>query len=84
LADRADLGAVAQLIVDALRSVFDYPDAVASAIAPYAAAHGLRQGDGIRLLRWLLDLSGDPEADRWIAEAAAAEGKGSGSAGGVP
>lgn len=83
LADHADLGAVAQLIVDALRPVFDYPGAVASAIAPYAAAHGLRHGDGIGLLRWLLELSGDPASEKWLAEAAAADGEGSGSAGGV-
>ena len=83
LADREDLGAVAQLIVDALRSVFDYPGSVASAIAPYAAAHGLRRGDGIGLLRWLLELSGDPDRGTWLAEAMATEGKSSPPAGGV-
>lgn len=83
LADRADLGAVAQLIVDALRPVLDYPGAVASAVAPYAAAHGLRRGDGIGLLRWLLELSGDPDSPKWLAEALAADGEASASAGGV-
>jgi hypothetical protein len=83
LSEREDLGAVAQLVVDALRPAFDYPGSVASAIAPYAAAHGLRRGDGIGLLRWLLELSGDPDSEKWLAEAVATEGKGAGRAGGV-
>jgi hypothetical protein len=81
LADREDLGAVAQLIADALRPVFDDPGSVAFAIAPYAAGHGLRRGDGIGFLRWLLDLSGDPDRERWLAEAVAADGKGPGQGG---
>lgn len=81
LADRADLGAIAQLIVDALRPIYDYPEPIASAIAPYAAAYGLRRGDGIGLLRWLLDLSGDPDSEKWLAEAMV--GEVSGKAGGV-
>ena len=71
LAEHEDPGAVAQLIADALRSGFDYPAAIASAIAPHAAAYGLRRGDGLGLLRWLLDLSGDQERQLWLAEAAA-------------
>jgi hypothetical protein len=74
LADRADLDAVAQLIVDALRLTLDDPGSVASAIAPHAAAHGLRRGDGLGLLRWLLDLSGDPDSAKWLAEATASDG----------
>lgn len=70
LAEREDPGAVAQLIADALRPVFDYPGAVASAIAPFATAYGFRRGDGVSLLRWLLELSGDPERDVWLDEAA--------------
>jgi hypothetical protein len=83
LGDREDLGAVAQLIADALRPVFDDPGSVAFAIAPYAAGHGLRPGDGIGFLRWLLDLSGDPNRERWLAEAVAADRKDPGHAGGV-
>jgi hypothetical protein len=74
LADREDPGAVAQVIADALRPAFDDPGRIASAIAPYAAAHGLRRGDGLGLLRWLLTLSGDPDRETWLAEAAASEG----------
>jgi len=71
LAEREDPGAVAQVVADALRPVFDYPSLVARAIAPYAAFYGLRRGDGLGLLRWLLDLSGDAERGQWLAEAAA-------------
>ncbi|SDT81068.1 type IV toxin-antitoxin system AbiEi family antitoxin domain-containing protein [Actinoplanes derwentensis] len=75
LADREDLGAVGQLVADALRLALDGPASVAAAIAPHAAAFELRRQDGIGLLRWLLDLSGDPEQERWLAEAAAAAAK---------
>lgn len=74
LADGEDLGAVAELVVDSLRPVLDHPGAVAQAIRPYAAKHGLRPHDGIGLLRWLLDLSGDPDREKWLAEAAASLG----------
>jgi hypothetical protein len=83
LAEREDLGAVAQLLVDALRPGLDDPGSFASAIAPYAAAHGLRRGEGIGLLDWLLDLSGDPDRERWLAEAVEAAGRGLGSPDGV-
>jgi Transcriptional regulator, AbiEi antitoxin len=69
LAEREDLGAVAQLITDALRSAYDDLIAMISAIAPYAAAHGSGRDDGLGFLHRLLELSGDPESDRWRAEA---------------
>lgn len=77
LAGGEDPGGVAQLIVDALRPGVEHPGSVASAIAPHAAAHGLRRADGIGLLRWLLELSGDPGREMWLAEAVAAGGEGS-------
>jgi hypothetical protein len=77
LAAREDPGGVAQLIVDALRPSLEHPRSVASAIAPYAAAHGMRRGDGTGLLGWLLQLSGDPGREMWLAEAAATGGNGS-------
>jgi hypothetical protein len=83
LAGREDPGAIGQMIADALRSVFDYPSAMVSAIAPYAAAYGLRRGDGLGLLRWLLYLSGDPEREVWLAEAAASDPRSSGSVSGA-
>jgi hypothetical protein len=70
LAEREDPEAIAQLIADALRPVYDYPSAVAEAIAPYAAHFGLRRGDGLALLERLLDLSGNPERETWLDEAA--------------
>jgi predicted transcriptional regulator of viral defense system len=75
LGEREDAGAVAQLIADALRSAFDYPDVVARAIAPHAAAYGLHRGDGLGLLEWLLSLSGDPNRESWLAEAAKSHGR---------
>lgn len=71
LGEREDPGAVGQLITDALRSVCDYPATMTAAISPYAAAFGLLKDDGLALLRWLLDLSGDPARETWLAEAAA-------------
>lgn len=69
LDDKEDPEAVAQVIADSLRPVYDYPAAFADALAPYAASFGLRRGDGLALLRWLLGTAGDPEASRWIAQA---------------
>jgi len=74
LAEREDPGAIAELVADALRLVYDYPATVADAIAPYSRTYGFRQGDGIGLLRWLLSMTGDPERDQWLAEAEATEG----------
>ena len=71
LDDKEDPEAVAQVIADALRPVYDYPAAFAGALAPYAASFGLRRGDGLALLRWLLDTVGDPETSRWMEEARA-------------
>jgi len=75
LGDKEDPEAVARVIADALRPVYDYPAAFASALAPFAASFGLRRGDGLALLRWLLDTVGDPEAPRWIEEARAHAGR---------
>lgn len=70
LADREDPHAVGQVIADALRPGYDDPGSVAEAIAPYAAGLGLRRRDGLGLLRWLLDLSGDPTREDWLRETA--------------
>lgn len=71
LADREDTEAVARVVVDAIRAVYDHPGTFADAIAPYAARYGLRRNDGVALLRWLLDLVGDPDISRWMDEARA-------------
>ncbi len=69
-----DPGAVAHIITDALRNVYESPTTVADALAPHAGKFGLRRGDGLALLRWMLDLVGDPESKLWIAEAQARSG----------
>ena len=71
LADKEDPEAVAQVIADAIRPIYDSPGTFADALAPHAARFGLRRGDGLALLRWLLDLVGDPETSRWMQEARA-------------
>lgn len=72
LADREDPEAVGQAITDALRGVMDYPGTFVETLGPHAAHLGLRRGDGVAVLRWLLDLVGDPETSRWMEEARAA------------
>jgi predicted transcriptional regulator of viral defense system len=71
LADREDPGAVAAVVADAIRSGHDNPVMFADTLAPYAARFGLRRGNGLGLLGRLLDLTGDPDASRWMAEAQA-------------
>lgn len=69
LLDREDPEAVAHVVVDAIREAYDYPGTFADALAPHAAKFGLRRGDGPALLRWLLDLVGDRDTERWMQEA---------------
>jgi len=74
LYDHEDPSGVAQIISDSLRNVYDYPSTVAEALAPHARRFGLRQRDGVALLRWMLDLVGDPETKLWMSEARAHAG----------
>lgn len=69
LADREDPEAVARVIGDALRKKKEWPPRVAAALSPRAAQLGLRRGDGFAALARLLDLDGDPAAERWLEEA---------------
>jgi len=71
LADREDPGAVAQILADAIRGAYDDPSTFADALAPHAPKFGLRRQDGIALLRWLLDLVGDPQTSEWMGKARA-------------
>jgi predicted transcriptional regulator of viral defense system len=69
LTEREDPGAVAQVVADATRGAFDRPGTFAAALSPVAARLGFRAGDGPAVLRWLLELAGDPESERWLKEA---------------
>ncbi len=69
LREDEDPEAVAQITADAIRAAHDYPGTFARALAPHASRFGLRRGDGLAFLRWLLDLVGDPDAPRWMTEA---------------
>lgn len=69
LRDREDPEGVANVVADAIRDVYDYPGTFADALAPHAGGFGLRRGDGLSLLRWLLDLVGDRDTERWMQEA---------------
>lgn len=69
LRDREEPAAIAQIVADAIREVFDYPGTFADELAPHASHFGLRRGDGLALLRWLLDLVGDPRTERYMQEA---------------
>jgi predicted transcriptional regulator of viral defense system len=71
LYDREDPEAVAHVVADAIRGAYDYPGIFADALAPHAARFGLRRGDGLALLRWLLELVGDPQTAKWMEEARA-------------
>jgi hypothetical protein len=71
LRDHEDPDAVARLVTDAIRRIYDYPGTIADSLAHHAARFGLRKGDGLALLRWFLDMTGDPEISRWIDEAQA-------------
>jgi Transcriptional regulator, AbiEi antitoxin len=71
LADREDPEAVGHVVADAIRGVFDYPGSFVEALAPHATKFGLRRGDGLALLGWLLELVGDPDTSEWLEEARA-------------
>ena len=77
--DHEDPEAVAQL-VDAIRPIYDYPGTFADSLAPHAVRFGLRKGDGLALLQWLLDMTADPERGRWMDEAHAQVPRNSGTA----
>ena len=71
LFDHEDPGAVAQIVAEAMSEIYDYPGTFADALAPHARKFGLLQRDGIALLRWFLELVGDPNTPRWLEEAQA-------------
>jgi len=71
LVGREEPDAVAQVIGDAIRNVYDYAGAFANALAPHASRFGYRRGDGLALLGFFLDLVDDPDSERWLDQARA-------------
>jgi hypothetical protein len=71
LDDYEDPEAVAQIVVDAIRGNYDYPGVFTDSLAAQASRFGLRRGDGLGVMHWLLDLVGDPGTPRWLDEARA-------------
>jgi len=71
LYDREDPAAVAHVVSDALRGENEQAGLIVDALAPHAARFGLRKGDGLALLQWMLDLVGDPTTSLWMSQARA-------------
>ena len=71
LDEHEDPEAVAHIVVDAIRGNYDYPAAFTHSLAASALRFGLRRDDGLGVMRWLLDLVGDPGTPRWLDEARA-------------
>jgi hypothetical protein len=69
LHDLEDPEAVARIVAEAIRKVYDYPATFADTLAAHSAHFGLRRGDGYGMLRWLLELAGEPDTSQWLAEA---------------
>jgi len=68
LNDLEDPEAVGRVIVDGLREGHEAPEAFASSLRDSAVRYGFRGGDGAAVLRWLLDLVGDPESGGRVRE----------------
>ncbi len=69
LVEREAPEAVAQVVADAIRGSYDYPGTFVETLSPVAARLGFRTGDGLAVLRRLLELADEPEARRWLDEA---------------
>lgn len=69
LLDSEDPEAVAQIVATSIERVYDYPGTFADTLGPCATRFGLRRGDGLALLEWLLRLVNHPETGRWLQEA---------------
>ena len=69
LRDHVDPGSVAQITVEVLDKVLDYPRVVAEILAPHAARFGRKRGDGVAVLDHLLTVAQYPDRERMLAEA---------------
>ncbi|WP_231493835.1 type IV toxin-antitoxin system AbiEi family antitoxin domain-containing protein [Nocardiopsis sp. CNT312] len=68
LSAREDPGAVGHVLAEALRDGHSRPSTMARSLAGHAGRFGLRRGDGVALLRWLLDLTTAPERNHWLSQ----------------
>jgi predicted transcriptional regulator of viral defense system len=57
IGDHVEPPSVARITAEVIDRVFDHPSNVAECLAPYASRFGLRRGDGVGLLDYLLDLA---------------------------
>ncbi|MDA8289724.1 MAG: hypothetical protein M0014_14990 [Actinomycetota bacterium] len=64
LAEHEDPEAVAQITVDALRNVQDYPRTFVDELAPLSSRLGFKRDSGRSVLRWLLEQGGDESVAR--------------------
>ena len=67
--DHEEPEAVARIVAEATQQTCDYPSTFAHELAPHAQGFGFRRGDGLGLLRWLYELTGDQHVDEWMREA---------------
>ena len=70
LADHVEPTAVAQIAIEVLENIYDYPRVVAEKLAPFSAMFGVTQGDGVAVLERLIDLAPQRrDRERILAEA---------------
>jgi len=69
LADHVDPDAVAQITIEALDRVLDYPRDVVNALGLHAHRFGFPRGDGLALLDELLRRAGSRDREALLAEA---------------
>jgi len=67
--DREDAEAVAHVVADALRGGVEQSALFAQSLGSVAHRLGLRRGDGLGSLRWLLDLIAAEDGPKWIEQA---------------
>ena len=70
LLEHEEPDAVGQVIADALRKSLEEPSSFVHALAPRASLLGFRRDNGLGALKWLLELTADTEAARWLQVAA--------------
>jgi hypothetical protein len=69
LGDNVDPDSVAQIAVEVIDRVYDYPRVVAESLAPHAPRFGFRKGDGVALLDDFFRRAGYRDREQMIAMA---------------